>query len=372
MKKYAVLLAMLMPFILSGCTKEVENKVITIDVNGQAVEGKFTGILEDNIATGEGTFKVSIDDTSSWVYKGEFADNSFSKLGFVEGYPLTVTYGGVKIRGIYSGNMDNGKISGEGSFVDSEEDITFEYTGDWLDGNLSGEGILKYDKYIVPFSDVNREGLFEGAVIDGIANGEGTFTAVNDDDITYVYTGSWEEGLCHGQGEMDYDSEDYYDQIGTFTKGDFTPTELEVIQSLGTYPKMEFEVNDMSVEFIKEHTEFFTTDDSMVLDKYVDVELGYKKLIKSPHLYGDKLVKVEGYRVLQIWEEECWGRTLTTMLIHDNNYEQYMFVFYLGSLPDVYEESMITIYALPINASTYETTIGGMNNCYILYGCYVN
>lgn len=51
-------LAMIMVFVLSGCTKEVKNEVVSMDVNGQAVEGEFTGTLEDNIAIGEGIFKV--------------------------------------------------------------------------------------------------------------------------------------------------------------------------------------------------------------------------------------------------------------------------------------------------------------------------
>lgn len=371
-RNYLLFLALVMAFVLSGCSKDVKNQVISMDVNGQSVEGEFTGTLENNIATGDGVFKVNIDDTSSWVYTGEFADNSFTGTGIVEGYPLTVSYDGVDISGLYSGDMDNGKVSGEGSFLDTEEEITFEYTGNWLDGKLADAGTLKYDKYIVHFAEKDREGIFDGSVVDGIANGEGTFTAVNDEDISYVYTGAWENGLYQGFGTLKYDSDDYCSRIGTFTEGEFTPTELEYIQALGTAPKMKFEVNDMAAGFIGEHPEFFVTEDPTILDPFVDQELGYKQLMKSSDQYGDKLVKFSNYNVFQIWEQQdFWGKTLTSMLAVDRDYKEYLYVFYLGSASNIYEGSKITFYALPINSTAYETTGGGLNNCYVFYACYV-
>lgn len=370
-KTHVMMFATVMVLSLCGCTKEVENEAMTISVAGQEVEGVFTGTLEDDEATGEGEFKVHIDDTSYWVYKGEFSENEISGKGTIEGYPFTVAHDGKEIRGLYTGSMENGKISGEGTFVDVEEEITFEYSGNWLEGILSGEGYLTYDKYVVHFTDNDREGAYEGNVLDGLASGEGTFSAVNGEDISYTYTGLWENGLFQGEGVVKYDSEDYYGNMGTFTNGEFTPNELEFIQSLGTYPKIKFGVNDMSVSFIEEHTDFFVTEDSTVLEPFVDGELRYKQLIKSPSQYGDKLIKLSNYTVIQIWENEQWGKTLTTMLIRDSNYEEYYFVFYLGVAADIYEDSKITLYALPIDSSSYETTGGGTNNCYILYGCYI-
>lgn len=372
MKKFFTsVFALVMLVTLSACTKQVEDEVISVNVNGKTVEGEFTGTLEDKAPVGQGIFKVRIDNTSSWVYTGDFANNSLSGLGTVEGYPFTLSFDGIDIDGVYTGTMDNGAISGAGSFMDTEDGVTFEYTGDWQDGKLTGEGKLKYDKYVVHFSDVDREGAYDGDVVDAVACGEGTFTAINDYGNTYTYTGGWKDGLWDGYGEQIFEGSDYSSNIGTFTRGVFTPTADEFILSLGTNPALEFPVNECSIDFIREHPDFFTASDPAVLDSFVDWELNYKQMVKTPDRFGDKLMKLDNYIVLQIWEYDLWGKTVTEMLIHDEAYEVYYYVFYLNSAPNVYDGSTISLYALPVYSSSYETTVGGVNNCYVLFGCYV-
>ena len=373
--KKALLLTLVLSsaLVLSGCTQDVTDKELTVQMNGQDVQGAYTGTLTDNKASGTATFTVKVDDNNRWVYEGDFADNSFSGKGTITDYPLTLTYDNSEIKGVYSGDVVDGVLTGNGIFTDSEDELDFSYTGEFDNGTLSGKGELSYNKLIVHFSDADREGSYEGETIDGIPAGEGSFSAETDEGEKYTYTGQWKDGVFDGQGQRLFDSDEYYDRIGTFTKGDFTPTKADRIISLGTFPKMSFSVPEEAKEFIEKHSDFFTASKASSLDKYVDSKVGYKQLMKTPAKYGNKLIKVTGYHVNQIWEyDDFWGETQTEMLITDSDYDNYYYVYYLGKAKGIYEDSEITLYALPINSSSYETTIGGTNNCYILYGCNVS
>ena len=285
---------------------------------------------------------------------------------------ITIKVGEDSLTGTYTGTMTDGKPDGEGEFIHKSDDRTYEYNGFWKNGNVSKNGNLKDTKYTVNFSHVSRIGEYSGEVLNGIASGQGTFVAVNDDGEKYTYTGSWRNGLWNGQGEWKYEDEESFIQKGNFKDGEFAPTKLEFIQYFGTGKDMNFAPTDKAVQFIKEHDNFFPADNSTDITPFLDTSIQYKNLIKNPGKYGDKIIQLKNYEILQIWEADMWGYTLTSFLACSSNYDDYVYGYYLGELPDKYEGSKINISGLPINNSSFENTAGGTTLCYIIYGCKIS
>ena len=220
----------------------------------------------------------------------------------VSDYPLTINNNDIQIEGKFTGTLVNDVPEGEGTFTSDDTDSVFSYTGLWENGKFTGEGYLKDDNYTVHFSDLDRTGKYDGQVMNGIPSGEGTFTAENDDHITYTYIGQWADGTWNGQGVQKFESDQYYVRTGNFTNGEFNPSKLEYIKSMGDYEEMRFSPTEKAEEFITAHENLFPAADKLLLGDSLDENLTYKELIKSPDKYGDKVVKLSGYEILQIWE----------------------------------------------------------------------
>ncbi len=285
---------------------------------------------------------------------------------------INVSVNGKKLTGSYTGQLSKGVPEGNGQFVSKTKNRTFNYNGEWKNGKLAGNGKLTDTKYVAHFPDVEHTGKYTGDTADGKPNGAGEFTAVatfNDEDLKYTYKGEWKDGIFNGQGVQKFDDKDICTRTGTFKNGKFTPSKYELIESLGDCDSMRFSPSEHSENFIKSHEEFFPANDSIDLSEYIDTTLSYKNLIKSPDKYGDKLINLSNYKISQIFENEMWGYTSTCFLAYSSEYDDYVYVVYLGELPNIYEGSVVTIEGLPISNSSFENVGGGTTLCYIIYGC---
>lgn len=56
------------------------------------------------------------------------------------------------------------------------------------------------------FSYGIRKGIYTGQLKNGLPHGEGVFSSVSSDGISWVYRGQWSEGHCNGQGSTIWDS----------------------------------------------------------------------------------------------------------------------------------------------------------------------
>lgn len=342
----------------------INNYPYSLSFNEKTYDGIYTGALMDGKLEGDCVFTAKGDN--EWVYEGTIKDRSFSK-GQLSDFPMSISYEKTEIEGLYNGDVEADSISGIGHFV--SKDGKFDYNGEWKDGELSGKGTLKYDGYIVHFSYVDRTGLYSGDVINGIPIGEGSFTATNDEGNTYTYTGEWDNGIFNGQGKREFkDIKEYPIENGNFTNGDFTPDKLDYIKYLGSSEELEYVVNDKAESFIKDHDDLFPVEDNSILTEYVDTELTYEKYMKAPYEYGDKLMKITGYKVEQIWEYPDAGYEHVSEMILSKDYGNKIFrVFYLASTPDTYEGSTVTVYGLPVASSSYANTSNGFVNCCVLF-----
>lgn len=71
---------------------------------------------------------------------------------------------------------------------------------------------------IVKMSDVIREGKYTGQVVNGVPHGYGVFVTENSEGIQWHYLGEWVDGQMTGQGGQYWN--DGTSQVGTFNNGD--------------------------------------------------------------------------------------------------------------------------------------------------------
>lgn len=271
---------------------------------------------------------------------------------------MVITYQDKTIAGQFTGTLEDGYAS-HGKFVGSDEKKVFEFDGDWGENNAVGNGTLDCACYEVHFSDVDREGHYVGDVVDGVASGEGKFSAKNDEGVKYTYDGEWTDGLFNGHGHQRWADGQTYD--GTFANGEFTPTVAEAFAALGAQGDgSDYEVSEKADKFLGAHPDLFDNYKGKVPGKLVNKNPSYMKMSKSIGKYGDKLIKVSGLEVRQIWDSgTLWGYKNSTYLnvldSSDNVYSVQMF----SKTKGIYKGSHITLTMLPLDFATYENVGGG-------------
>lgn len=260
--------------------------------------------------------------------------------------------------GTYTGGVQDKLPNGEGVFTFDDGENTFNYTGTWSAGNMSGKGKLTASKFLIKFTDVDRLGHFEGEVMEGVPEGKGTFSATTDEGIKYSYNGNFKNGKLNGFGEQRYEeNEDFNDKIGTFTDNEFTPTSTELFAYLGENKDSKYGIRSMADAFLSAHKEIFVNHTSEGLDDLTDPEYRYEVYAKSPDKYGDKLLKLSGLHVVQAAEFEMFNyKEVTFILAQDENYNAY-YIYYIGTT-DVYEGDYISAYVLPLDYFTYKSVSG--------------
>ncbi|MCD8215485.1 MAG: hypothetical protein LUC97_07595 [Clostridiales bacterium] len=234
------------------------------DDNGNETD-KYEGDWVEGKRTGEGTYTWS-DGT---VYTGEFSNNKMEGTGtmtwtngdvyvgqWVKSQRTSGTYtwaDGAK----YVGRFSNSKKDGYGTLYDETGEVI--YDGQWENDNfISGIGVKYYSSAV-----------YVGDLDNGIPNGEGTMTW---DDGT-VYEGQWVDGDMCGQGKV-VCSEENEDYSGMEFEGEFSD---DCPDGEGTlkYPNGDVYVGEV-VHFLKQGKGTMTYADGTVLegfwedDEYVD------------------------------------------------------------------------------------------------------
>lgn len=368
----------------------VKDAEYSIFMGGRNITCSFTGTLLDNIPQGTGRYSFS-SEGMEWSYEGTLNENKSFLTGTVINMPITIStyldnfqtlysgnitggemtdtlqvtdmplrieYDGTQYDGLYTGSVNQSLPNGNGVFKYEDRDLFFDYSGNWSNGALSGNGTLYSNDATVHFMDLDRTGIYNGEVIDGVFCGQGTFSATNDEGIHYTYEGEWANGLWNGQGKQVYDSDDYFNRIGYFKNGDFTPTVIEYFTSYGTAKNDSYTISDLAQSFIEKHENLFTTNSNTDIQSYVDTSFSYTQFSKNPSKYGDHLFKVTGLFIFQVFENDnYWGRDSTHFLAYDRNYNIYSGLL-LNKSDKIVENKRITLYALPLDFSTYEGVDG--------------
>lgn len=369
MKKVLVLLlTVILSFsVITGCGKTVSNQLMTLTSGDTKINGEYSGVISFGKPKGNGTFRA----TDGWSFEGEFSGKELPEKGKVENYTIEVSFQEKSFNGEYSGEVNNLIPNGKGSFKNDDKENNFSYEGMWKNGEITGKGKLEYGNYLMKFSDHDRNGNYKGEVINGEANGNGTFTAVNSHDIKYVYSGEFKDGLPNGQGKMEFDDDNTIKHIGTFTNGDFTPSIVEGLNSIGTWKGHKFFVTEKEAKFIEENEKLFKTPNSNLnaVKKMLDNGFTYSDYKKESKNYEGKIVLLKNYRIRQVWVSDYFDTKSEQIEFTacDSEYDNYIRGFAIGNVKNVKqqisEDNIISIYVTPIAMTSYENNSGGNTLC---------
>lgn len=230
--------------------------------------------------------------------------------------------------------------------------------------------IQSFEENGIDATPMEKTGTFSGTLVDGVPSGEGTFKSQNSEGETWTYSGNFENGTFNGQGTTVWPD---YEQSGTYTDGLFTPTKREFFAhaSYGHYGH--YKLTDDAIAYLDAHPDFFpaTTEETIsAVKNAVDSSITYPMLTKSVANNSSALIHIDNVTVGQIFESVFVGHTLTSALLIDSDYNYYQLV-YDGALPDVLENDVVTVDALPIASSHFDNIGGGITNVIVVAGAHV-
>lgn len=151
-------------------------------------------------------------------------------------------------------------------------------------------------------------------------------------------------------------------------KTELTP--VEIYSTLAQTASTPYTLNDKATVFISSHPDLFPASNrASISDAMIDYSLEPKFIQKNESKYGDKMMSLPLLRVIQIWEESIADeKYLTTMnAIDDATGEQY-YIYYIGELGNVFDDSTIDVVGLPLGNSSFTNTQGGDTLVIVLAG----
>ena len=323
-----------------------------------------TGIQQDayNDAALEQTQNAvtqTLDATTSLPTLTPSPDNNTDETMEVENYKLQIEYNDIVYNGLYSGGLLGGLANGSGRFSSEDSESYLVYTGSWIDNMFSSSGYLKTNNYILRTTDNEIQlGTFEGETENGKASGSGTWTAIDSNGDSYTYTGEWANGLWNGKGTKAFDDPSSPTVEGTFTDCIFTPTPCELFVFFEQTTGYGYNISENAETFLNDHVELFTNNSEQGLGAYVDTTFSYRAFAKNPEKFGDKLIRLTLLRVDQIFEYDIYdnGSLILTEILATDADMNVFYVYYIGEVIGVYAGDKITMYALPMDYFTFETS----------------
>lgn len=128
-----------------------------------------------------------------------------------------------------------------------------------------------------------------------------------------------------------------------------------------------FVINDNSIEYFNKHSNLFPAEKEIMKTntKLIDKEIEYKKVVKNPDEYGDKLMLVSDAKVIEIFDLVDQG--ITTLKVEDSQGQLY-FVLFIGKLSGIVNNDTVSLIGLPLDQSSFD----GMTNVVVIAGSYVS
>ena len=146
---------------------------------------------------------------------------------------------------------------------------------------------------------------------------------------------------------------------------------LQFYEAIQDNDGVPFTLTEKAKLTLSENEEIFLENKNDGLAQLADTELTYKILTKNIDKHGDKLIYFPEAYVLSIDETELDGGTTFSELhlldVDGNSF----YLLSLSAYEDIYEEDIISVYALPIGETSFKNVSGGTTLAIMLAGCYV-
>lgn len=336
---------------------------------GRVEAGIYTGALSSGMPDGEGTFTLP----NGAVFTGTFSGGTAVSGNAVE-LPWTLSFGGSRYTGAYTGALSSAGPDGSGRFDGiSAAGLRYSWDGGWSGGAPSGGGTLTDERCVTSVEGRDTAGVYSGEGADGLPNGEGEFTAASADGVPFTYTGEWAAGRMNGKGALVYADENRYDRTGSFTDGYYTPEWVEALCSLGTCEPA-FTLTENQLAFLRETPDLWERADHQSF-----FESEYAALRKRGASLGE-CFSDDSFRDAPYWLELYSLRVLTArtgllvpggpqmtlIFCSDRDYQYPCVVLVPGTVDRLERGKPFHIYAVPLAVSDYINTLGEARECLVL------
>lgn len=304
-------------------TGQVDNGMPTGEGYFDAGDWTFTGTIFNGVMNGQAAglpvpVKLS-NETTTILYSGEIEDNQLNGDVAVENEQIDVSFQDGKYTGAFTGVLKYGVPNGQGTFK-SDGTPSLEYTGEWESGYISGSGQISGSNIMVYILGAQRHGAYSGGYVNGMAEGEGTFSGTDDEGNSFTYTGPFVGNMPMGQGRLQYDDPSKIQLVGNFENGKYYPTFEEMLETLGTSQNEPFTIPEESVRFVSENQLFFKRPTTKDVKKLITKKFDVKTFAENQSAFAGKMFRIKlkingvtklndfyGYRLTIIDGEDAKG-----------------------------------------------------------------
>ena len=337
----------------------VEALPYTLRFGGVNIPGTYSGAVKELLPEGQGSFTAADGGSYTGGFSGGIAD-----AGQAEGLGASLFIGNSAAKGRYTGSVAGGAMDGQGVFT-CEKGRVLRYEGGFQKGEPAGNGTLSDSGFLCLNGNDKDRGVFEGTTLNGLPEGQGSFRGRNSDNIDYSYTGSWAAGLFDGEGRLLYESELYYDRVGHFTAGKFTPTGMELLECLGTAGPR-FTLSEKTRAYIEKHPEYLLRETLLKKTDEFDYKGEYNAYLTFPNYMSDP-AKFEGAFMYVFNDKILYRRTITAfgddypvgMYVGANAlYADPVICYFLGSCNSFDSANVFNCYAIPLGKTSYTNANG--------------
>lgn len=217
-----------------------------------------------------------------------------------------------------------------------------------------------------------RTGTYTGEMKNGLPNGKGKFTTTNSEGTIWYYEGEFKDGHFNGKGETKFETGQI--QSGDFQNELWNPNSFQIYEWLNSLKTISY--SDTAKEFLETHTDFFPSESFDKISEFVDESIEYKMITKEPNLYGNKIIKLENAYIVDISANPIdfstdKKYTYAICALNNNETQNVYELYFIGDMKDVFAEDTIsTLYGIPLNVHSYQNVSGGYTNSIQLAVCY--
>ncbi len=336
----------------------VEDFPCTVQVGPALLSGTYTGEVQELWPQGQGSFSAG-----GGTYTGSFHSGAAFE-GSAEALAVKLHFGAGAVEGYYTGPVMEGELAGEGVFS-CEGSRQFRYEGGFAANGPAGAGKLSDSGYICDNGGSKNRGLYEGATVNGLPEGEGTFQGRNEENIDYTYAGHWAAGLFEGEGSLLYESDLYYDRVGHFTAGKFTPTGMELLEALGT-AGARFTMTDKTRAYVGRFPELLEGQTQIKKAEECDYRgeynpmLSFANYMAQPDDFAEDFMYVFNSKIIHRQSISVLGEDdPVSCFVGVNPLYQEPIVYYIfGSFGGFASAKVLNCYGIPLGKTVYTNANG--------------